>query len=259
MLRPPYWSHEDRGPGATRESLRGAPTEGLCPKALPARRPDGPMVPRLHTGGRFRAWLGRRLGGDEVLGDRAWRRVMHGVGAFVLVYYLVPSNFFVVVPKEYVLLAALAVAILLDVLRHAVGLQLPTIRPYEEHRVASFVFYALALAGAILLFPVPVAAAVILGVAFVDPIVGELRHARVSNVVLWAIPVAFYFGLAVVGLAVLGGWPVGPSIGLAVLAAALGVAAERPKLSWVDDDLLMTFVPAVALYGVGVILLGLPR
>jgi dolichol kinase len=217
------------------------------------------MPPRLHTGGRFRAWLGRRLGGDEELGDRAWRRIIHGAGALVLAYYLVPTDFFVVAPKEYVLLAVLGVALLLELLRHVAGLQLPTIRPYEEHRVASFVFYAVALAGAILLFPLPIAAAVILGVAWVDPLVGELRLRGARGAYLWGVPVVAYFLLAVVGMAVLGGWPLVDTLGLAVLAALLGVASERPKLPWLDDDLAMTFVPALALYGVGVVWLGLPH
>lgn len=217
------------------------------------------MPPRLHSGGRFRTWLGHRLGGDAELGDRAWRRIMHGMGALVLVYYLVPTNFFVIAPKEYILLAVLVVAILLEVLRHAAGLQLPTIRPYEEHRVASFVFYSIALAGAILLFPVPIAAAVILGVALVDPLVGELRLRGVSEPLLWVAPIAAYLPLAWVGMVVVGNWPALPSLGLSALAAVLGVASERPKLPWVDDDLAMAFVPALALYGVGVVGLGLPH
>ncbi len=217
------------------------------------------MPARLHSGGRFRAWLGRRLGGDEELGDRAWRRVMHGAGALVLVYYLVPTDFFVVAPKPYVLLAVLSVALLLEVLRHAVGLQLPTIRPYEAHRVASFAFYSVALAGAVLLFPLPIAAAVILGVAFVDPLVGELRWHRASEPLLWAAPIGTYVALAVVGTVLLGGWPLLPGAGLSVLAAVLAVACERPKVPWLDDDLAMVFVPALALYVVGVVGLGLPR
>ncbi len=215
------------------------------------------MPPRLHTGGRFRAWLGRRLGGDDELGDRAWRRILHGVGALVLVYYLVPTDFFVIAPKVDILLAVLFVAILLEVLRHAAGLQLPTIRPYEEHRVASFIFYAIALAGVILLFPVPIAAAVILGVAIVDPAAGELRQRKVSDAVMWTVPIVVYIPLAWVGMVGPGGWPPLPCLGLSVLAAALAVAAERPKVNWFDDDLTMAFVPALALYAVGVIVLGL--
>lgn len=215
------------------------------------------MALRLHRDGRFRRWLGARFGGDEVLGDRLWRRALHGVGAAVLLYYPLPTDFFVVLPKEEVLLLALGVVLLLEVLRHAVGLELPTIRPYEAGRVASFVFYAVALAGVVLVFPAPVAAATVLGTALVDPLAGELRESRRFRRGYPVVPLVAYFGLAYVGLALVGGWPAGPSLGLAALAAPIAIAVEWPKIPWVDDDLAMTFVPALALYAVGTVVLGL--
>jgi len=214
---------------------------------------------RLHRQGRFRRWLGVKLGGDEALGDRAWRRILHVLGAAVLVYYLLPDDFFVVAPKEYVLLAALLAMFVLEALRHAVGLQLPTIRPYEAHRVASFAFYALALVLAVLLFPRPIGAAVVLGTAVVDPLAGELRRRGGSTLTTVLTPFAVYAVLAFAGLAVVGDWPIAISAALALVAAPIAVAAERPKWPWIDDDLVMTLAPAVFLYAVGVWGLGLPR
>ncbi|MGD1099782.1 MAG: hypothetical protein ABR888_05520 [Thermoplasmata archaeon] len=216
------------------------------------------MELRLHRHGQFRRWLGHALGGDEELGDRAWRRILHLFGALVLVYYAVPNNFFVVAPKADILLAALGVMFVLEALRHAVGLELPTIRPYETHRIASFVFFALALVLAVLLFPLPIAAAVVLGTAIVDPVAGELRRQSNSPVLTVGLPVAAYGLLAFVGLAAIGGWPAGPSALLAVVAAPIAVAVERPKWPWVDDDLMMTFLPGLFLYAAGVLALGLP-
>ena len=183
---------------------------------------------------------------------------MHVSGALVLVYYVVPTNFFVLVPKMYVLLAAFAAVVVIEVLRHMVGLELPTIRAYESRRVASFVFYSLALLLAVLLFPLPVGAAVVLGTAIVDPVAGELRREPSSPVLTVGIPLGAYGLLAFVGLAAIGGWPAGDSALLAAAAAAIAVAAERPKWPWVDDDLAMTIVPALFLYGVGILALGLP-
>ncbi|MGA8275249.1 MAG: hypothetical protein WB789_05330 [Thermoplasmata archaeon] len=213
---------------------------------------------RLHGRGRFRTWLGARLGGDLELGDRVWRRVLHGLCAAVLLYYLLPDGFFIVAPKEVVLVAALVAVLVLEGLRHLVGLELPTIRPYEQKRVASFAFFALAIVLAVLLFPEPIAAAVVLGTALVDPLVGEMRVAGFRRATLWAVPILAYAGLAFVGLQLVGRWPVLDAIGLAVLAAPIAVAVERPKSRWVDDDLAMTFVPAVVLYVVAVLVLRLP-
>jgi len=217
------------------------------------------MAPRLHRGGRFRAWLGSRLGGDFDLGDRVWRRLLHAAGAAVLLYYVIPVDFFVLVPKLYVLLAALAAVLLLELLRHLVHLELPTIRPYEARRIGSYAFYAVALVGAVVLFPEPIGAAVVLGTALVDPLAGELRASARGRRLSPAVPLAVYALLAFGGLAGIGRWPPADSAALAVLAAVVGVAAERPKIDWIDDDLTMTFLPAIALYLVGVIALGLPH
>jgi hypothetical protein len=213
---------------------------------------------KLHRGGRFRGWLGARLGGDFDLGDRAWRRIMHMGGSAVLLYYVIPDGFFVVVPKLDVLLAALLAVLVIEGLRRLFHLELPTIRPYEARRIGSYVFYSIALVGAVVLFPEPIGAAVVLGTAFVDPLAGELRASTAYRRLYPAVPLAAYVVLAFTGLAGIGHWPWPDAVGLAVIGALVGVAAERPKIVWVDDDLAMTFLPAIALYLVGVVALGLP-
>ncbi len=214
---------------------------------------------RLHQGGQFRRWLGERLGGDFALGDRIWRRILHGLGAIVLVYFVVPNGFFVFAPKEVILLVLLGLVVVAELLRFTVGLELPTVRDYESHRVGGYVYFAVALTIVVLLFPEPIAVAVVLGTAFVDPVAGELRTAGRSRSLYPAVPVALYAVLAFTSLAIVGRWPWGLDALLALAAAALAVAVERPKLPWVDDDFVMTIVPALFLYGAGVLALGLPR
>ncbi|HYB79112.1 MAG TPA: hypothetical protein VEG66_05055 [Thermoplasmata archaeon] len=216
------------------------------------------MPPRLHGQGRFRRWLGRELGGDEDLGNRAWRRIMHALGAAVIVYYVIPTDFFIIAPKADILLTLLAIIFLLEALRHTVGLELPTVRPYEAHRIGSYVFYSLALVIAVLVFPEPIGAAVALGTAIVDPIVGELRQRHQPTSVTVGVPLVAYWLLAITGLAGVGHWPWAISAALAAVAAPIGVASERPKWPWLDDDLVMTVVPALFLYVAGVWALGLP-
>lgn len=223
------------------------------------RAPVGPppRALRLHRGGGFRRRLATAFGRDPEAGDALWRRVLHGAGAFVLVYYLVPVEFFVLVPKEVVLLAALAAVGLLEALRLVAGLELPTIRGYEAGRPASFVFYAVALVGAVLLAPRAIAVAVVLGTAFVDPLAGELRaDARRARLAPW-VPFAAYAALATVALGAVGRWPWPIALGLGGVAAAVGVAVERWRFRWLDDDLTMTVVPAVVLYAWAVALGGL--
>ncbi len=215
------------------------------------------MPPRLHTGGRWRAWLGRHLGGGPELGDRAWRRILHGAGAFVLLYYLVPGGAFVVLPTWALLLAVLAVVLALELLRHAVGLELPTIRPYESGRVASFTYFAVGLVVAVLLFPRPIAVVVVLGTSFVDPLSGELRLRGVRPLVGFGGPVVAYALVALVALRLAGPWPWAGCLLAAPIAAIAAVLAERPRHRYYDDDLAMTLVPALLLAALAAWLPGL--
>lgn len=213
---------------------------------------------RLHSGGRLRRWLGARFGRDEAFGDRLWRRLLHASGALVLLYYPFPSPLFGVVPKLGLLLGALGALLVLELLRHTGAVELPALRDYERHRPASFVFYGIALTAAVVFLPLPIAAVGVLGSALVDPLIGELRISERGRRLYPVLPGVVYFALAAAALAGLGGWPPVPSLGLAAVASAVGIAVERPKHPYFDDDLSMTFVPALAVYGLGVALLGLP-
>jgi hypothetical protein len=203
---------------------------------------------KIHTGGRLRRWLGARFGGDFALGDRVYRRILHGVGAAILLYYVLPTHLLGWFTPEDLLLVGLTLVLLLEILRWTVGVDLPTIRPYEKGRIASYTFYAVALVAAVLLFPEPVAFVVVLGTAFVDPLIGELRVSdRWRPSYPW-FPGVVYVLLGASALILVTHWAAFPALILAGIAAVLALAAEFPKISQVDDDLAMTLVPAVVLY-----------
>jgi hypothetical protein len=187
------------------------------------------------------------LGGGYELGDRIWRRCLHGLGALAILYLVVPAGFFHFVSNEVVLLVALELILVVEYLRHVQHWELPTIRPYEQDRIASYVYYAVALTAALLLFPRPIAAAVIVGTAFVDPLLGELRLRSASRVRSLVPGGMAYAILAAVAFAAFGGWRGVPLLVLAGLAAAVAVAVESPTWGTVDDDLAMTLVPGAVL------------
>ncbi len=213
---------------------------------------------RLHRNGRFRRWLGGLFGRDAEFGDRLWRRMVHAAGALVLVYFPFPSPLFGVVPKLAILLALFGTLLVLEALRHRAGLELPAMRSYERHRLASYVFYGAALTVAVVLFPLPVAVTVVLGTAWVDPLIGEVRASARWRRTYPLLPFGAYVGLALVGLVGAGRWPLEDALALGAAAGALALAVERPRLPWMDDDLAMTVVPALFLWGVGIVALGLP-
>ncbi|MCI4326188.1 MAG: hypothetical protein L3K16_00910 [Thermoplasmata archaeon] len=202
---------------------------------------------RLHRGGRTRTWLGARFGGGYELGDRLYRRLLHCLGALAVLYLILPSGFFVVVPTEVVLLAALEMILVLEFLRHVRGWEMPTIRPYEKDRIASYAWYGIALTAALLLFPRPVAAAVIVGTALVDPLLGELRLRAATPVGSLAPGIGIYAVVAAAAFMIFGGWRGLPVVEFAILAAVLAVLVEWPTWGTVDDDLAMTLVPGAVL------------
>jgi hypothetical protein len=208
---------------------------------------------RLHRGGRFRRWAGRLAGGDETTGDRILRRAFHLAGAGILVYYVLPPGLFVVLTTRELLFAGLAGVLVIEAVRLVGRVEVPTLRDYERSRIASYAWYGVALVAAIVLFPEPVAVSVVLGTAVVDPLVGELR--RRPTAYRWAypaLPVGVYAALAGLVLAAAGWDPTRLAAG-AVVAALVAVAVERPKLAYVDDDLAMTVLPAVALAAIGLV------
>lgn len=187
------------------------------------------------------------MGGDEALGDRAWRRIVHMGGALALLYFVLPSPLLGLLPTWTVIVAALVLVVLLELLRHGAGLELPTLRPHEEHRVASYVYYGAALAIAVLWLPRVIAVPVVLGTAFIDPLAGELRLRRVGPGMQWGLPIGVYFALAFAGITVAGNWPPPWIVAASGTAAVAAVLAERPRYRWYDDDLAMTLAPALVL------------
>ncbi|MCI4350964.1 MAG: hypothetical protein L3K15_05570 [Thermoplasmata archaeon] len=202
---------------------------------------------RFHRGGKTRTWLGAKFGGDFELGDRIWRRVLHFAGAFVLLYFLLPPHFFLIVTNLEALLLALAAVLVLELLRHVAHAELPTIRPHEQRWVASFAFYAVALVAAVVLFPAPIATVVVLGTSLVDPLIGELRVRHASAPTRLGLPLVAYFGFGVAGFAVAWHVPLTVAVPAAGVAAWTAVLVESPRIRGVDDDLAMTLVPAIVL------------
>jgi hypothetical protein len=202
---------------------------------------------KIHTGGRLRRWIGARFGGDFELGDRLYRRFLHCAGALVLLYFLLPYHLVAWFTSAELLLIGLALVIVLELLRRAAGVELPTIRPYEKARIASYTFYAIALVAAVLLFPLPVAVVVVLGTAFIDPLIGEVRGSMRWRATYPWFPGAVYVLLGTSGLILVTRWPAFAAVAFAGIAAVIALAAERPKIPELDDDLAMTLVPALAL------------
>lgn len=206
------------------------------------------MGVRLHRGGRTRSWLGAQLGGDIALGDRAWRRGLHLAGLLVLAVFVLPAKTFGPVPVRVVLVLALAAVLCMEAARLLGHLSLPTIRPHEEGRVASYAYYAVALTVAVLAFPEVVAVVAVAGAAVVDPLLGELRLRGIARPTAALLGTVVYAAVGVLILLRLSTVPVGIATIVALGVGALAVSVEGPG-SWlpVDDDLATVLLPGASL------------
>jgi len=180
-----------------------------------------------------------------------FRRLLHIAAGVAVIFYLVPP---VIVPgltRAALLLAALVAVLALEASRLAGWIELPALRRHEANRPASFVYFGIAIVIVLLAVPEAYALVAVLGAAFIDPLIGELRGKPSLYRAYPFLPVATY---AVIAFPILW-WVGGESVLLALLlalgAALLAVAVESPRNHHLDDDLLMTLVPALALWIAG--------
>ena len=140
-------------------------------------------------------------------------------------------------------------AIILESLRMKTGFLIVGQREYEKHQTSALAWGAVSIALTIIaLSPwegsgdthagwltVPI----ILSLTFGDPAMGEARRMGMDNKSVYAI------GTIICGLIWLGcGYFLGTPYWMAILMGPLTMAAELPKLKWIDDNATMLLIPA---------------
>lgn len=175
---------------------------------------------------------------EESVRARLPRRVIHLSSAGLLSYYLLPPDMYGAgFPRELVVLAFLVPVLAVEAYRWAGRRKLPGLRENEDNRISAVAWGAAGLAVAIVLFPQKLVVPCALGMAFVDPLIGELRLGWPKGYPY--LPLAAYYLICFsAGL----GWL--PSL----LATVVALAAEAPKVPQVDDDFRMLVAPLAALW-----------
>ena len=184
--------------------------------------------------------------------DRFVRRAMHAGVALAPLYYLLPVDLPVINLRRWVLLIVFIMAILVfEVIRLREGIIFLGLRPHEKTQIASFVWAAEGVTFVLWLFPHDVASAVLIGMAFVDPLSGELRSSKVGFVLMLAISMIVYFSICAAALLLAGDRSFLVAMVLSISGTLLAVGSEQPKIPYIDDDFLMLTVPAI---GMGLLL-----
>lgn len=182
------------------------------------------------------------------------RRGAHASMALAPLYYALPVNLpFLGIHRWSVVVAFFSAIMVFEAFRLWKGITFMGLRPHEKGQIASFAWAAAGITAVLWLCPHDIASAALIGMALVDPLAGELRLAGVHERVTLASTLLVYFGLCI---AVLLAWDMRSaleSLLLSVVAAFLAVASERIKTPYIDDDFLMSVVPAAAMTGLALL------
>jgi len=183
--------------------------------------------------------------------DRGYylRRAIHMLIALAPLYYVVPEELpYVHIPRWSGLIIFLATVVIIEVVRRTRRIPLPGLRPHEVRGIASFVWAAAGVTFALWLFPQDIATAVLVGMALVDPLAGEMRRTRGVGPISVAVPILVYFVISAVVLSAFGYHSRFFVVVLSLIGACAAVGAERWTVPKVDDDFLMIVVPGLMMW-----------
>lgn len=175
------------------------------------------------------------------------RRFLHCLIALAPLYYALPVDLPYIDVRRWVLLVAFfSVVSLIEAVRLWRGVTFFGLRPHEKDQIASFAWAAAGITLTLWLFPHEVATAVLVSMAFVDPLAGELRRTT-SAALAVPIPMTAYFVISM--LVLLATTDINYLLvgALSSVGAAVGIASESLETKYVDDDFLMTVLPALAM------------
>ena len=152
-------------------------------------------------------------------------------------------------PSDFVIAVAVFF-IVIEVIRIKFGIIIIGQREYEAKQVSALAWGAVAVCLTLILAPqegegleagkytIPI----ICGLTFVDPIMGEVKRAKMGmqSAVLVGLAVSYTILMGSVAL-------FSTPFLVAVLLAPLTVAGEVPRVSWIDDNATMILFPLIAL------------
>ena len=171
------------------------------------------------------------------------RRLVHMAAPVFLVYYLVPDEVYGV-DKRLGLMVLLAIVLAFEALRLWRHWTFMGMRDYESGRMSAFAWASIGLTFTFLFFPLELAAPAVVGMAFTDPLIGELRHRKSALYPL--LPLVFYFILVLTIFIALMGWS-WQVVLASLVGTMLAIGVERIRTKYVDDDFLMMVVPLIGM------------
>jgi len=183
------------------------------------------------------------------------RRFFHALVALAPIYYLLPVDLPYVGFRRWVLLIIFIAAIFaFEGIRLWKKFTFLGLRPHEKDRLASHAWAAAGLVIVLWLFPHDIASAAIVGWALVDPLLGELRTLKLRSRSVIVLSAAVYFGLALLMFLLWDERTAAEALVLSAVGMAVAIPAECVKVRYVDDDFMMSVLPALAMLALALVI-----
>lgn len=173
------------------------------------------------------------------------RRIFHMTAVVYLVYYLLPEELFPGFYKWYGVLIILFATLAVEAVRLKTGMIFFGLRKYEEKRISAFAWFSIGMAIALLWFEMVYVVPVVIGMAFIDPLIGEIK--RKNERFYPVLPSVIYGMIMFSCLLILSEMNSGLLILFTFTATFFALLAERWDIKYIDDDFLMIVIPLLAL------------
>ena len=174
-----------------------------------------------------------------------FRRIFHMTAVVYLAYYLLPEELLPGFYKRYGVLIIVFIALFVEGVRLKTGKIFFGLRKYEKKQISAFAWFAIGMGCALLLFKMEYVVPVVIGMAFTDPLIGEIKRRREK--LYPVIPIIFYGTIVFLCLFFLTEVTIILLILFTLMATLSAIFAEWWKIKYIDDDFLMIVIPLVVL------------
>jgi hypothetical protein len=183
---------------------------------------------------------------------RLFRRLFHLTGAFYLVYYILPEELIPGFFKWYGVVILVFAALIVEVIRIKTKKIVYGMRKYERRQISAYAWFAMGMGLALLLFPMIFVVPVVIGMAAIDPLIGEIRFRKKELYPI--VPFIFYGIIMFVCLFLFSDMAIWILVLFTIVGTFCAIYAESWNFKAIDDDFLMIVVPLMVLFALDYLL-----
>jgi hypothetical protein len=135
--------------------------------------------------------------------------------------------------------------LIIELIRIRLGKLVFGMREYERKRLSAYAWFAVGMCTALLFFDMVFVVPVIIGMATIDPIIGEIRFRKMRLYPM--VPFILYAIIMLTCLVLLSYRPYWALAPLTAVGTSSAIYAESWNLRAIDDDFLMIIAPLLTL------------